>query len=222
METAFSHFGELVRGAIALNPEVFQRFLNLPLGATAAFCVVLLAGFSQTVGQGIILFANRVKPLRFILSLLIGAILFAIGAWFWSASTWLVAEFIMRQPNATIGIIRIVELAYAPQLFSIFIALPYLGVPVSVALSIWSFLSYLTGMRATLGFTISEAFLCGFLGWAVLQILQRTIGRPITNIGHWLSNTVAGVNLVTDLKTIETKMASRIGQRRQRRRHESR
>ncbi|WP_421654546.1 hypothetical protein [Leptothermofonsia sp. ETS-13] len=141
METALDRFWDLVRGAITLDAVAFQQIQTLPLGAIAATGVVLLAGFSQAVGQGIILFANRVKPLRFILSLVIGAILFAIGVWFWSVSTWLVTEFVMGQQDSFLTVVRTVELAYAPQLFSTFIALPYLGIPISILLSVWSFLS---------------------------------------------------------------------------------
>lgn len=217
METALDHFWELVRGAIALDPTAFQQLITLHLGGTASFCVVLLAGLSQGIGQGIILFANRVKPFRFILSLMIGAVLFAIGVWFWSVSTWLVAEFILRQKNSAIVVIQTVQLAYAPQIFSIFIALPYLGVPISIFLSIWSFLSYLVGMKAVLGLSVWEAFWCGAAGWAALQILQRTIGRPVTKIGRWISNATAGVNLVTDLKEIENQAINRIGRKNRRR-----
>lgn len=206
METVLEYFWELLRGAIALKPEAFQQIQTLPLGGVIATAVVLLAGFSQAVGQGLILFANRVKPLRFAFSLVIGAVLFAVGVWFWSVSTWLVTEFILGKKDSANAIIRTVALAYAPQTLSIFVALPYLGMPLSIILPVWSFLAYLTGMKAVMGLSIWQAFWCGALGWAALQIIQRTIGRPITKIGRWLSNTAAGVNLVTDLKDMEEKM----------------
>ncbi|WP_421654545.1 hypothetical protein [Leptothermofonsia sp. ETS-13] len=65
-------------------------------------------------------------------------------------------------------------------------------------------------MKAVLGFTIWQAFWSGALGWAVLQATQRTVGRSVTKFGRWLSNSVAGVNLVTDLKNLEKRMESSI------------
>lgn len=75
--------------------------------------------------------------------------------------------------------------------------------PISVLLSVWSFLAFLTGLKVALGLGIWQAFWCSALGWAVFQVMQRTIGRPVAAIGRWLKNTVAGVNLVTDLKELE-------------------
>jgi len=202
-ETAINRFWELILGAIALNPEAFKLIETLPLGDRAALYIALIAGFSQAVGQGIILFLNRVKPLRFVLSLLIAAILFAFGWLFWALSTWFVHDLFFH-PNASFWrVARALGLAYAPQILSFFIALPYLGVPISIVLSVWSFLAFLTGLTATLSLGDWQAFWCGALGWAVLQVLQRTIGRPVAAVGRWLADTVAGVNLVTDLKGLE-------------------
>ncbi len=101
-----------------------------------------------------------------------------------------------------------------PQLFNFLVALPYLGVPISVVLSIWSLLAFLTGMGAILGMDTWQAFLCGALGWAVLQVLQRTIGRPVASMGRWLTYTAAGTKLVTDLKSLERRLDRRMQRRR--------
>ncbi|MFM6206311.1 MAG: peptidase, partial [Planktothrix sp.] len=48
-----------------------------------------------------------------------------------------------------------------------------------------------------------SAFTCTLIGWVVLQILQRTIGRPILAFSRWLSNWAAGTSLITDPKQLE-------------------
>jgi hypothetical protein len=202
-ETAIDRFGELVGGAMLLNPDSFRLALTLPLGGTVAVGVVLLAGLSRAIGQGTVLFVNRVKPFRFVLSLLIAAVLFAIGVIFWMFSTWMVSRFMFGRDYAAAAVIRTLALAHAPQLLNVFVALPYLGVPVSVVLSVWSFLAVLVGMQATLNLGIWQAVSCTALGWIVVEILERTIGRPVAAIGYWLANRTAGVKLVTDLKDIE-------------------
>lgn len=199
----FWQFWELVFGALTLNREAFKLITTLPWGTRAALYVVLIAGLSGAIAQGIVLFINRVKPLRFILSIGIATILFAFSYIFWGLSTWIASYLLFRRQDSLDLVARTLGLSYAPQILSFFIALPYLGVPISIVLSIWSFLTFLIGLKVALGIGTWQAFWCGVLGWIVFQVLQRTIGRPVKAIGRWLKNSVAGVDLVTDLKQVE-------------------
>lgn len=201
--SAFDKFWELVWGALALQAGAFQQIITLPDGVFLALLIVFLAGLSRAIGQGIVLFINRVKPLRYFLSLLLGAVLFAFSYIFWVVSTWLVGSLIELHNVSLIALASTLGLSYSPLMLGIFVSLPYLGVPVSVALSIWSFLTYLIGLRVALNSDTWEAFWAGVLGWIMFEILQRTIGRPIASLGKWLKSSVAGVNLVTDLKDVE-------------------
>jgi hypothetical protein len=203
-ETAIAHFGDLLIQAINLNPEAFRAIQTLPLGTRAAITVALMAGFSQAIGQGIVLFVNRVKPLRFGLSLLIAAVLFAFGYLFWAMSTWLASALLFHEPvSSLLPVARALGLSYAPLTLSVLVALPYLGVPISTVLSVWSFLAFLTGLQAALGLGLWQAFWCGVLGWVVFELLQRTIGRPLEGLGRWVANRAAGVKLVTNLRELE-------------------
>jgi len=67
-----------------------------------------------------------------------------------------------------------------------FYCLTLSGVPISVLLSVWSFLAFLTGFKVALGLGIWQAFWCSALGWAVFQVMQRTIGRPVASNWSWL------------------------------------
>jgi hypothetical protein len=190
-------------GTISLNPETYRHLVQSPSGGLISLGVLLLAGLSEAIAQGIVLFINRVKPLRFVLSLAIAAILFIFGFLFWAGSTWIVLKLFFRTAAPFAQLLITLAISFAPKIFSIFIALPYLGVPISIALSIWSFLAFLVGIQATLGLDLWQGFWCGILGWAVLQGLQRTVGRPVANMGQWIRNSAAGVSLVTDLKDLE-------------------
>ncbi len=201
--TALERFWEIVSGALTLNPQAFKLIQVLPLGGKAALYVVLMAGLSHTIGQGIVLFGNRVKPFRFFLSVLIAVILYAFSYAFWSLSTWLVSDFLFLDNVSFTAVALTLGLAYAPQILGFLVAMPYLGVPFSVLISVWTLLSLVTGLEVALGLSAWPAFLCGALGWAVFQLLQRTIGRPVKAFGRWLANTAAGINLVTDLKELE-------------------
>jgi hypothetical protein len=205
-ETAIAHLGALILGALSLNSEAFQQIQTLSGGSQAALLVAFIAGLSQAIGQGIVLFTNRVKPLRFMLSVLIAAVLFAFSYLFWALSTWVASLILFRGElkfTLLVDIFRTLGLSYAPLIFSFLVAMPYLGVPISTLLSIWSFLAFLAGLKAALGLGLWQAFGCGVVGWAVFEGLQRTIGRPLAGLGRWLANTAAGVKLVTNLKDLE-------------------
>ncbi len=203
METALSQFWDLVWGALTLNRDVFNWISSLPQGDQVALVIVLIAGLSQAIGQCIVLFLNRVKPFRFFLSLGISSLLFAITYGFWAASIRLSANFFFDAGLDYPTVFRTLGLSYTPLMFGFLIGLPYLGIPISVLLSLWTLLAEIVGLQVLGDFNAWSAFACTGLGWVVLQALQRTIGRPIRAIGRWLRNLAAGTTLVTDKKELE-------------------
>ncbi len=213
METAVHRFWDLVSGALNLNPEVFKLINILPDGGTAALMIVLIAGLSQGIGQSAVLFINRVKPLRFFLSLLVGAILFAFSFEFWAFSTWLVSNIFFKSNVDFASVAKTLSLSYAPQIFGFLGGLPYFGIPIFVILSVWSLLGMVTGFNVLAGLGIWGAFACSGLGWLVLQILQRTVGRPVMTFAQWLSNKVAGTKVERDREELENILVA--GHRRQ-------
>ena len=104
--TALDRFWSLVSGVLLLNSETFTLLNRLPLSLIASILVVLLAGLSQTFGQSVMLFINRVRPLRFILSIAIAAVIFVFNYNFWVLSTWLVARWFFGVDLALVDIIK--------------------------------------------------------------------------------------------------------------------
>ncbi|MDJ0556997.1 MAG: peptidase [Microcoleaceae cyanobacterium MO_207.B10] len=203
IETDVNLFWELVSGALTLKPEVFHKINILPLGTEVTLVIILIVGLAQAIGQCIVLFINKVKQLRFILSLGISAILFAFSFGFWAISIWLVSNIIFNTSLELLTVIRTLGLSYAPQIFSFLIGLPYLGIPIGLLLSLWSLLAEITALKYLTELNIWGAFACNILGWIVINILQRTIGRPITAFGKWILNLTAGTKLVTDKQELK-------------------
>ena len=104
-ETALNRFWELLGWVLALKFEAFEQINALPYGSRFAVIVVLAASLSQVVAQSIILFINRVKPVRFVFSLLIGTVVFAFGYIFLVLSTWLIsfAQFTVEAPLGVVA-----------------------------------------------------------------------------------------------------------------------
>jgi hypothetical protein len=196
-ETALDQFWELLGWVLALNSQAFEQINTLPHGSTVALIVVLAASLSQVVAQSVILFVNRVKPVRFVFSLLIGAVVFAFGYIFLVFSTWLIsfAPFTVKAPFGVVA--RTLGFSYAPLIFSIFGAMPYLGEPLLSLLSLWHLLAMVVGLAAVTNTGVWQAFGTVALGWVTLWVMQRTVGKPFASFGRWVISQVAGVKLVT-------------------------
>ncbi len=205
-------FWEVLGYVFALNAEAFRIATTVPQGFKLALLVVLLAGFSQEVGQSIILFLNQVKPVRFIFSLVINAVLFACGFLALVGSTWLITLLPWSEQVSVPALVTVLGLAYAPLLFAFLGALPYLGQPILSVLSIWHLLAMVVGFGALTNLGISQAFGYVAFGWIVLQVLQNTLGRPVANFGKRIANATAGVNLVTDRRAITRAMKEDLAQ----------
>ncbi|MGB3532012.1 MAG: CAAX protease [Microcoleaceae cyanobacterium] len=197
-ETALERFWELLGWVLALKSEVFAQINTLPNGTMVAIIVVIAAGLSQAVAHSTILFVNRVKPVRFIFGLIIEAILFAFGYLFLVVSTWAIgyAPFTIEAPFGELA--RTLAFGYAPLIFSLFGAMPYLGEPILSLLSLWQLLAMVIGVADVSNTNVWQAFGTVALGWITLAILQRTIGQPIAQFGHWIACKTTGVKLITN------------------------
>jgi len=204
-------FLDAVGRALSLDERIFLEAQRGRWGMTYALLVVLLAGLSEALGQSLVLFASRVKPRRFVASLLLSASLYTFSFLFWSASVWLVGTRVFGEDASFGAILRAVGLGYAPYLFSFFVLTPYFGNPIGLLLSLWSLLAILEAVRVTLDLSYLQALLCTALGWLLLQALHRTVGRPIIAGARWLRRWTAGTPLPTSRQ--ELKELFRLGEK---------
>ena len=196
-------FWQLLTGAFRLDAETFRLADAVPLGSLVAFWVVLLAGVSSAIGQSAVLFINRIRPGRFVGSLLVSAVIYIFTYLFWTVSILLIARYVFGSVAAWGTVARAVGLGYAPQLFSFLAFMPFFGVPILILLSLWSLLAVIVGIGVTLGLPLWQALLCSVLGWLMLQLLERTVGRPVVAARNWLRRSVAGNEVVTDIHGLE-------------------
>ena len=201
--TAINKFWTLVSGVMLLNKETFELINSLPLGLIASILVVLLAGVSQTSGQSVMLFINRVRPLRFLLSIAIAAVLFVFNYNFWVLSTWLVAGWLFGANLSLVEIVKTLGFSYAPLLLGFLIIIPYFGMPIFIVLSIWTLMAIAIGLGAISDLGIWQAFECCLGGWLVLQLSQRVFGKAIARITSKIVDWVAGVKLITEADYLE-------------------
>ena len=186
---------QAIQQAMRLNPMIFTQIQQIEGGLGIALLIVTLAGLSEALGQSVVLFINRLRPRRFILALMITAASHLVGYLVWTVTVWLVGVYIFDRPVSMIAIACVVGLAYAPQTLAFFELTPFLGNPFSILLSLWSMVAIVVAVRVGLDLEFWQALLASGLGWVIIQLWRRTIGRPIYGLGRWLQRRAAGVPL---------------------------
>lgn len=189
-----SFFG-LVGGALRLDPAAFEAAQTSTGVELITLTILILAGISVTLGQSVVLLANKVTPRRFVTSLLFNGAIFVMSVLIWAATFLLVGRFVFGAQLPFTEMARVVGLAYAPLLLGFFVLLPYMGSFLNHVLDIWSFLAILVALSVTMHLRFSQALVCAFIGWVIIQILKYTIGRPILALERWLRQEVAGTSL---------------------------
>lgn len=186
-------FVRVVWDVLRLDRRSFEELQGVPGGLWVALGIVLLAGLSGALGQSIVLFANRIKPRRMLASLLLSSLFFVVGFAFLTLSISLVGDYLFARSSSLAEMALVVGLGYAPRMFSFFTLTPYFGVVLNVILSLWSLLAVVTGVSLALGLGLSQAAVCGGLGWLLIQVTRRTVGWPIVWISRSLQRSAAGV-----------------------------
>ena len=179
--------GDAYAGAVASRP-----------GFLVALAIVLAAGLSEALGQSIVLFANRVKPARFVFSLFVDAVLFAFGYGFLVLSTWAVTRLPHAAHISLQALLVVFAMSYAPMLFAFLTALPYLGSGLMRVLRVWHLLAMVVGVAAVGAIDVFAAATYVWLGWIVMVLAQHSFGKPIVSLGTRLLDAVAGVNVIDD------------------------
>ena len=67
------------------------------------------------------------------------------------------------------------------------------------------------GVRAGLGLETWQAVVVSGVGWLLLQLWRRTIGRPVYALGRWLQRRAAGVPLDFTLADLPVLRRRRLG-----------
>lgn len=184
-----------IRQAMKLNPEIFVSVAKSPNGLYLALTVVALAGLSETVGQSLILFVNRLRPKRFVPALLVGVFSYIFGYLLWTASVYVVVRYGFGVTAAWVTIASVVGLAYAPQVLSFFELTPYFGNAFGILLTLWTMVAVIVAIIAGMELTLGQAVFASALGWALLQLVRRTIGIPVNNAWRWFRTHAIGNRL---------------------------
>ena len=188
---------------LGLQPGALRALSSAPNSWLVGLLIVVAGGLAEALGQSVVLFANRVKPSRFVLSIVLTALSYPVGILLFTFSVVWLADGIFKQQLSVPQVLLLAMWSFSPHLFGAFILVPYAGGFIALCLALWSLAIMMTGIYAVSALSLTQALLCLALGWVLWQLLRRGIGWPVAGATRWLRTRAAGGPLVTDREGLE-------------------
>lgn len=189
---------DAIGASLRLDPALWRDLLVNPdaLRFQLAAWIVVLAGVSEALAQSTVLFVSRVRPSRFLASLLLSAALLALSYLFFVVSIEVLAASVFGRPRLNAVAFEMIALTYAPYLLAATTLMPYFGRAVSIGLAVYHVLALLIAVTVCYDFTPQQGALCLGLSWLAVQLLRGSLGRPLVGAARMLRDRVAGTALM--------------------------
>ena len=193
----------LVGKALSLDREIFitasqytgdLRFL--------LFWVVFIGGISVAAGQSVVLFANRVKPGRFVISLVLGGLVFVGRVAVILFVIWAMANLLGQKPWSLLSVARGIGLAAAPYWFGFLILAPYAGLIIEKLLRGYVFVVLVVALQAVFSIGFWGAILAALVALLVAELLLLLLGRLLTPLELRLNRLLLGEDELKNAREI--------------------
>jgi len=179
------------------------------LSIAALLPVMLIAGFSDSIGHAVILFANQVKPNRIAVTVLFNALLFIVGYLIWVGMVAFISMTLFEQESVFVRSAFAVGISYLPLVYGFLIAFPYFGVLINNIMYLSAAVYLIGSLQLIFSYTQIEALICAILSFIAVIVFRLTVGRPILWMRGRLMNAVAGANLQGDIDDALTYIATK-------------
>jgi hypothetical protein len=182
---------EAVGGALALDRHLFVLLRDDSPSTTSVLIVLLLAGVSLTIGQSVVLFANRVPARWFFLALLGSGVAFVVRLILWGVTIVLVCNYVLGVPAPPHLVLLAISVGQVPYLLGFLILLPYVGLLVRRLLDVYALVIVVVALAAMLEISLPRALAAAALGWALQALAAALIQRPLAGMPPWLWDATA-------------------------------
>jgi hypothetical protein len=168
--------------------------------------IIFLAGLATAIGQSFVLFINKVKPFRFILSLFFGSLVFSFSFFILAISTFFVLQVVFGISVDFTNLMIFLALGYKPLSLSFLNAIPYFGIPISYMLNLWTYflMVYFLSQFEQLSFLQSGISI--IFGWLLMQLINRSFGQPFSRLNRFLYSFISNTNFEPSLKKLNLKI----------------
>jgi len=200
----------LVGGSLRLDPQAFLAAFQAGRDATGLLIwIVLIGGLSLMVGQSVVLFANRVSPARFILSLVLGAINFLLDVLIVVIVVWGMANLLSGRAWLLGQVGRAVALASAPYWFSLFFLIPYFGLILERALKFYVVLALIVAVQSIFGIPFLDAILASVAALLISQFVSGILGKFLDPLADRITYALVGDTRLENAREIYKLFASK-------------
>ncbi len=202
---------DVAAGVLRLDPEAFVTVINTEGGGWVALAILFVAGISDMLGQSVVLFANRVSPRRFGISVFMSGLMLTFSVLVWAISIWLVVRFIFALDGRLSNIFILVALSQAPLVFGFLSLFPYLGNFIYHAVRVWSLLALVVAVKAVAGALFWQGIIACLVGWLFVQFIIHMPFLRIKAIDAWLWRVMTGTKEKLDTQLIADRLATEGG-----------
>lgn len=177
---------------LTLDSGAADWFRSYPLSLQVSATVAALAGMSTLLGNSVVLFLNRIRGWRFVVTLLLNGVAM-IGLYVLQAAVIaVVGPLILGSSPGLLPIVRGVMLATAPMVFGFLGMIPYLGPAITRLLQAWGVLTLWVAVAAVFHAGFVSSLLITVIGWGLMQLLSWSLSRPVTWIGDRIWQLITG------------------------------
>ena len=200
--TYIDYLFQVIRYALRLDPLLYEFVSTTPESRWLVFGVVFLAGASTLLGQSVVLFVNRVRRGRFVLSLVFNGIIFIVSYFVWGLTIAVIGQLLFPDELSVWGVVRMVGLSTAPLIFGFFILIPWMGPFIGKLLNIWGFLILVSVVEFGFNVGLIRALIVVGIGWLLMTLLTNYVGKPVIALRNKIWHMVAGTTLDVDTQDL--------------------
>ncbi|MFN7175671.1 MAG: hypothetical protein ACK4MX_02155 [Thermaurantiacus sp.] len=173
----------------------FAEVIRSPAASRLAYLVLLLGATSLALSQSVVLFANRVPPVRFLFALAVSGIQFALSAVAYGLAFVVAAQALGVDAAGPGGVLALVALSWAPYFLALFAIVPHFGLGWQRILEGWVAALMVFALADGLGVSLAIALAIGILGWGIGYAANLLIGPLLGRIGWRLLEIATGRQL---------------------------
>ncbi|MGC4153431.1 MAG: hypothetical protein QM628_10155 [Propionicimonas sp.] len=176
--------GRALWGVWTLDAENTRWLADDPNASWVAVTIAVLAGASTLLGNSVVLFLNRVRGVRFALSLLFNGLGF-VALYAVQALIIAVVGYLVTGQRLDVGMSTwAVLLATAPLVFGFFELIPYLGPGIARVLQAWGLIALWVIVEVLYQVDHWTALLVVAIGWGAMQLVSWLLSRPMAALGR--------------------------------------
>jgi len=173
----------VIWGVLTGDESITSWFKTHPFSLEMAVTVAILAGISTLFGESVVLFLNRVRGWRFVITMLINATGFVLLYGLQALVIAIVGPLMLGHGPGLVTVTKGVMLSTAPMIFGFLVLIPYLGPAIARLLQAWGLLVLWLVVQVLFQTDSGTALLVTAIGWGVMQLLSWSLSRPVSWLG---------------------------------------